>query len=221
MSHDRPTLTPAQLTVDTATLARERAVLRRLAVDGRTTLETTAPRNLVSLLRNTLEGRGYRLCSNTVPPDGQDNSTAGTLRAEAIRTETIMLRERFISDSVRLLAGVLAVTAGGISLVLAAVEFAVIALVLAGFAIATPYADSRTPATVTYPVQLELSVTSEPLETPPDPSLPTDSRFAGRRTPLAVTVNVVSYAPFDGVPEPELRGDVDAVIEALREFDDA
>lgn len=221
MFHDRPTLTPAQLTVDTATLVRERAGLRRLALDGRTTLETAAPRNLVSLLRNTLEGRGYRLHSNTVPPDSTDETFAGSICAEAIRTETITLRERFVPESIRLLAGLLAATAGGIALALVAVEFALVALMLAGFAIASPSVDSRTPATVTYPVQLELSVSSEPLDTPPDPSLPTDSRFAGRPTPLAVTVDIVSYAPFDGVPESELRDDVDAVTEALREFDDA
>lgn len=218
---DRPTLTPDQLTVDPASLVRERGPLVRLAVDGHVTIETAAPRHLVSLLRNTLEGQGYRLLSSTIPPGSADDPFAGTLCAEAVRTETITLRERFIPESVRLLAGLLAVIAGSIAVALVAVEFAVIALVLAGAAIASPSVDARTPATVTYPTQLALSVTSEPVDAAVDPSLPTDSRFAGRPTTLAVTVDVSSYAPFDGPPEVALRDDVAAVCEALTEFDDA
>lgn len=221
MSHDQPTLTPDHLTVDTASLDRERAALVRLAVDSHVTIETAAPANLVSLLRNTVEGRGYRLRTNTIPTAAEADSLAGTLRAEATRTDAITLRERFVPKSVRLLAGVLAATAVAIALAAAAVEFVLIAVVLAGFAIGSPYADARTPATATYPVQLDLSVTSEPIDTAVDPSVPTDSRFSGRPAPLAVTVEVVSYAPFDRLPESGLRTDVDGVIDALRRFSDA
>ena len=213
MSIDRPTRTPDQLTVDEATLGR-------LAVDSHVTIETVRTQDLVRLLRNTIEGRGYRLVTNTLPPGSVDDALAGTLTAEATRENAIVLRERFVPESIRLLAGLLAVTAGGIALILAVVDFAIIALALAGFASASPYADTRTPATVTYRVQLELSVTSQPVDTPADPSLPTDSRFAGRPTPSAVTVGIVSYAPFEDLPESGLREDVDAVSEALRGFSD-
>jgi len=221
MSTDRPTLTPDTLTVDHASLVRERADLVRLAVDGHVTIETAAPTNLLRLLRNTVEGRGYRLVASTIPPDSAVDALAGTLTAEATREDAITLRERFVPESIRLLVGVLAATAGVIALVVAAAELAVIALVLAGFAIASPAADARTPATVSYPVQLDCAITSEPVDTPVDPSLPTDSRFSGRPAPAAVTVDIVSYAPFDGVAESALREDVDAVIEALRGFSDA
>ena len=213
MSIDRPTRTPDQLTVDEATLGR-------LAVDSHVTIETVRTQDLVRLLRNTIEGRGYRLVTNTLPPGSVDDALAGTLTAEATRENAIVLRERFVPESIRLLAGLLAVTAGGIALILAVVDFAIIALALAGFASVSPYADTRTPATVTYQVQLEFSVTSQPVDTPADPSFPSDSRFAGRPTPSAVTVGIVSYAPFEDLPESGLREDVDAVSEALRGFSD-
>ena len=221
MSTDRPTLTPDRLTVDHASLVRERADLVRLGVDGHVTIQTAAPRNLVRLLRNTVEGRGYRLVANTVPPDSAGDTLAGTLTAEATRKDAISLRERFVPQSIRLLAGLLAAAVGVIALTTAAVDLAVVALVLAGVAIASPAADARSPATVTYPVQLDCSITSEPVDTAVDPSLPTDSRFAGQPTPAEVTVDIVSYAPFDGIPEAALREDVYAVLAALRGFSDA
>lgn len=220
MSTDRPTRTPDQLTVDEATLVTDRATLGRLAVDSHVTIETVRTQDLVRLLRNTIEGRGYRLVTNTLPPGSVDDALAGTLTAEATREDAIILRERFVPEPIRLLAGLLAVTAGGIALILAVVDFAIIALALAGFASVSPYADTRTPATVTYQVQLEFSVTSQPVDTPADPSFPSDSRFAGRPTPSAVTVGIVSYAPFEDLPESGLREDVDAVIKALRGFSD-
>lgn len=227
MSHDRPTVTPDQLTVDTATLVGEQPDLIGLAAADMT-IRTTAVANLVRLLRNTVESRGYRLVADSTSissnVDPETSIRSGTLTAEATRDTEVTLREQFVPESVRLLTGLLATTAGLVTLALADADFAVITLVLASLAVASPYADSRSAATVTYPVQLELSMTSQPAgaaDLADLPSVPSDSRFVGRPKPSTVTVDVASYAPFEGVPEVALRADVSAVFDALREFNDA